>query len=301
MRDIHVIYHKADYDGKFSAAVALQALLPVKYKEQALVLHPWDYQDPTPTIPNGVDLYMLDISVEPLMDYPGLIWIDHHISAINKYPKSIRGLRIDGVAACRLCWSYFVHSPPPRLALSFRNRSVHEPLALTLAGEFDVFDLHDDRTVPFQFGLEAEGINSPEALALLLNDSGNYGVEKFVGIGRSAYKWQQQFAEKVLSEYGYIVELDGLHFLCLMSVHARSSLWFAGYGIAHSEVDGLMCCRYDGNGKLTVSLYGSDLRNVDLSKIAVQFGGGGHARACGFTIDVSLALDLGIIKTEPDE
>jgi len=46
------------------------------------------------------------------MERPGLVWIDHHKSAIEKYGATTPGYRIDGVAACRLAWQWFFPIDP---------------------------------------------------------------------------------------------------------------------------------------------------------------------------------------------
>lgn len=161
-----VIYHKADFDGIFCCEIARKFLPDAE-------LIGWDYGDPVPDVPKDAQLYMLDISVADLMDHPNLIWIDHHKSAMEKYdlslPKSdfeavcvtgplaaraalpptnkqlaqdriILGYRIDGVAACRLAWQWFTHHFKLPEKDDFVERRVSEPLAVLLAGEYDVWD-----------------------------------------------------------------------------------------------------------------------------------------------------------------
>lgn len=98
-----VLYHRSDFDGIFCREIAL------KFMPHAILIG-WDYGDPEPgkDIIDGTErLYILDLSVPSLMDHPNLVWIDHHKSAIEKYPADIPGYRIDGVAACRLAWQWF--------------------------------------------------------------------------------------------------------------------------------------------------------------------------------------------------
>lgn len=106
MSKIVVIYHKADFDGIFCREIA-RKFLP------AAELIGWDYGDPEPEVGPEDALYILDLSVPGLMKHPSLVWIDHHKSAIDKYPATIRGYRIDGVAACRLAWQWFIHPHSP--------------------------------------------------------------------------------------------------------------------------------------------------------------------------------------------
>jgi len=99
-----VIYHRADFDGVFCREIAKR-----HFGDKAAYIG-WDYGDPLPVIaPEVRSIYMLDISVDGMMDDPRLTWIDHHKSAIEKYARhpSVPGIRIDGVAACRLSYQWF--------------------------------------------------------------------------------------------------------------------------------------------------------------------------------------------------
>src|SRR5690348_7848557 len=138
-----VIYHKADFDGIFSREIAR------KYFGETAEYIGWDYGDPLPVIaPEVTELYMIDISVDGMMDDPRLIWIDHHHSAMQKFSPGIRGYRIDGVAACRLAWQWFFTYNNQRNPLAdhfatlpvkqdYIDRKVSEPIAVRLAGEYD--------------------------------------------------------------------------------------------------------------------------------------------------------------------
>jgi hypothetical protein len=117
-----VIYHRADFDGLFCREIAQLAMPDAK-------LIGWDYGDAEPSIQEDESLFMLDLSVPGLMSHPKLCWIDHHHSAIMKYGSHIAGVRIDGVAACRLAWQYFIKHKTPTRA-EYYDREVEEPLAV---------------------------------------------------------------------------------------------------------------------------------------------------------------------------
>ena len=140
MKKITVIHHSADFDGLFCREIA-RKFLPTAD------LIGWDYGQPKPVIlPDVERIYILDLSPECLggdtYDPAKLVWIDHHKSAIEKFPATIPGYRIDGVAACRLAWRWFAlghHKPNCGVGLpgivAFKERLVHEPFAVQLAGE----------------------------------------------------------------------------------------------------------------------------------------------------------------------
>lgn len=105
----------------------------------------WDYGQSDAVVPPGIErIYMLDISIEAWMKDSRLVWIDHHKTAMEKYGR-IPGYQIDGVAACRLAWQYFSDNRDDcTFALpskqDFIDRKVVEPLAVLLAGEYDIWD-----------------------------------------------------------------------------------------------------------------------------------------------------------------
>lgn len=248
-----VIYHRADFDGLFSAAVC------AKFLPEHTEFIGWDYGDPLIDFPAG-DVYLVDLSPDCFTGIPantrGLIWIDHHKSSISKWDEQLgqpfTAYLIDGVAACRLCWQWFTYDATcgglgwvlPKLE-EYKDRRVSEPLALTLAGEYDVWDLSDRRALPFQFGLTASGVTTFRDLMVLLERGGDSQTEELCVQGDSALAWQQAFAGQVMLERSYRRDWEGLRFAILGSAHTRNSMWFPQAAIER-EVQALMCWRYDG-------------------------------------------------------
>jgi hypothetical protein len=307
-----VIYHRADYDGLFSAAVCK------KFLPEDTNFIGWDYGDPLIEFPAEGRVFIVDLSpdcVRILTDENSrrLIWIDHHKSSIEKWDainEWVLGYRIDGVAACRLCYQWFTHDDRsgglgwvlPKLE-AYQRREVSEPLALTLAGEHDVWDHRDPDAVLFQYGLTAGGYGLDDGLASLLDSPKEPGVTRglvfpgdvetrhLVREGYAAMNWQREFALTVANERGYVREWEGLRFFILGSCHARGSMWFPLDSVP-AEVDALMAWRYDGNLAHFSLYHHVGHEHHDLSQIAVQYGGGGHRGACGFALPIEQALEI---------
>lgn len=307
-----VVYHRADFDGQFSAAVC------AKFLPDGTAFIGWDYGDPLIDFPSGM-VYVVDLSPDCFKGIPTdatsrLIWIDHHKSSISKWDDKLgnpfKGYRIDGVAACRLCWQWFTYDDQcgglgwalPRLD-DFKARRVAEPLALTLAGEYDIWELSDERSVPFQFGLTAAGYAWDDGLISMLDKPkdltitgewvfpGDVEVRQVVNDGRAAMNWQKAFASQVCAERSYVREWEGRTFCVLASCHARNSMWFPPDAIP-SECNALMCWRYAGE-QVAFSLYHAPGHEEhDLSVIASKYGGGGHRGACGFSMSLTDALHV---------
>lgn len=247
----------------------------------------WDYGDPIPDVPRDAKLYMLDISVDGLMDHPNLNWVDHHKSAIDKYPATIQGYRIDGVAACRLAWQYFggigewAGSDKPAKK-DFVDRLVHEPFAVTLAGEYDIWDKHDVRAELFQHGLRSEELTD-KIWQELLDEKATVGfahrVQVLLTQGRAIQYAKEQENAGVITSYGFDLDFEGLKFLACNHARFNSHLFTAGLKPEHDASFGF---NWDGE-QWRVSLYHAPGKeHHDLSLIAVKYGGGGHRGACGF-------------------
>lgn len=296
-----VIYHRADFDGIFCREIAR------KFLPEAELIG-WDYGDPVPKLyPDSgpvdpVQLYMLDILVDGLMNHPKLIWIDHHKSAMEKYGNHIAGYRIDGVAACRLSWQWFEstirgqHDPNTRdgeitqfpwaTKQDFIDRKVSEPLAVRLAGEYDIWDKRDPNAELFQHGLRSQELNDCDWALLLESYLGAPGANDFVrrllSAGKSIQYATTHQNESIIKSAGFDLEFEGLKFLACNHARYNSHLFTAGLKPEHDACFGF-CWR---DGKWTVSLYHAPGKeHHDLSAIAVKYGGGGHRGACGFRTD----------------
>lgn len=205
-----VIYHSADFDGIFCREIAR------KFVPDAQLIG-WDYGDTVPEMPDDLDmLYMLDISIEALMNHPKLVWIDHHKSAMEKFHHGIPGYRIDGVAACRLayqwlslsskalagefdfekCMTYFgiarftdgvePHNNNSKLPTKqdFIDRLVTEPWAVRLAGEYDIWDKRDPDAELFQHGLKSCDLSNDWGMLLSLETKTSFDeIESLIMVG----------------------------------------------------------------------------------------------------------------------
>lgn len=337
-----VIYHRADFDGIFCREIAKKFLPDAE-------LIGWHYGDPLPDLSkyspkNTMDdnelptVYMLDISIDQMMQYPKLIWIDHHKSAIEKYDRTtgssegdvatkIADYHIDGVSACRLAWQWFsefqMHDPEaechamiPGSQLptkqQFIDRKVSEPLAVRLAGEYDIWDKRDPRAELFQHGLRSRDLEdwiwdamlgdeakatisevermmeAGKKFSLLQNGNikipghGDRIVENILKRGEAIQYAQTEQNKDIITSYGFDLEFEGLKFLACNHARYNSHLFTAGLKPEHDA-----CFGFKWTGKFwEISLYHAPGKeHHDLSLIAARHGGGGHRGACGFRMD----------------
>lgn len=281
-----VIYHRADFDGIFCREIARKFLPDAE-------LIGWDYSDPAPAkaqIDGTERLYLLDISVPDLMDHPNLVWIDHHRSAMEKFGKKV-GYQIDGVAACRLAWQWFslmaATSDPEQFALPdkqhYFDRQVQEPLAVRLAGEYDIWDRRDPNAELFQHGLRGQELDSEIWSHLLRVESllATETVVKLLEVGRALQYAKAQENASIIKDIGFDLDFEGLKFLACNAARYNSLLFTSRLRPYHDA-----CFGFKWTGKnWSVSLYHAPGKeHHDLSKIAVKYGGGGHRGACGFLL-----------------
>jgi uncharacterized protein len=308
-KPIVCIYHRADFDGIFCREIAKQFFTKGGYDVEYIG---WDYGDPVPEISPEAKVYMLDISVDGMMDHPNLNWVDHHKSALEKFGEK-PGYQIDGVAACRLAWQYFggINGWPGEIPTKedFTERRVSEPLAVRLAGEYDIWDKRDPRTDIFQFGLRSRELSDSDwgmmlsltatpsiAETEMMMDAGYTGFLEPDGTaspaivlgllkdGELLQRYQRDTDKSIVKHRSFTVEFEGLKFLALNTARCNS-LTFESKDVPETGHEALLGFFWNGI-KWTVSLYHAEHRkDLDLSLIAVKYGGGGHRGACGFYVD----------------
>lgn len=295
-----VIYHSADFDGIFCREIARKFL-----GNENVEYIGWDFGNKPMAIPSEGQIIIMDLPVDRVfgfnysappqpqdsqLDISRVIWIDHHKSSIETHPTSIPGYRIDGVSACRLAWQWFQafqnwdggqEGPPLPLKKEFIARKVIEPLAVRLAGEYDVWDKRDADAETFQFGLRSRELDADDWHCLLTVSEINEFEQDLLDAGKMLQRYQQQTDASVVNHRSFLVEFEGLKFLALNTARCNS-LTFAAKDVPQTGHDALMGFFFNGE-KWKFSLYHAKHRTeLDLSAIAVKYGGGGHRGACGF-------------------
>ena len=325
--NIAIIYHDADFDGKLSNEVC-RYWLKLLHPSATIHSYGWDYGRPVPddearthriTVEGGLAnttfqwsdydaIYIVDLSVDELMAQPELrdkiVWIDHHRSAIGKWTPSgfekynpgFAGYRIDGVAACRLCWQWFFEinairngnseSPLPSKQ-DFFDRKVDEPTLIRLAGEYDVWDHRDPDGKALQFGLRA--LSERDMSRLVENQFAGVptGVklDDVIEQGYAIKSYVDKQADEYSAAYAHTIKWEGLTF-CALNIGQRGNSDLLRGGIK-PEHDACFSWRWTGDAVM-VSLYHAPGReHLDLSMLATKYGGGGHKGACGFRIGLN--------------
>ena len=227
-----------------------------------------------------------------------LIWIDHHVSAINdskidkfyQYDKT-EGLRNTKFAACELTWKYF-----------FPDKEM--PEIVRLLGRYDCFGHkgtnEEQKVLEFQYGARNYITNYKDAYKYLQmyfdreinKDENNELINSIWTIGSNIYSYLCTEAKQVYKngfpirfviphpEYIGEGQYKIVKFICINK--ERFNPINFGINYHKDEYDGAACFYFDGN-TYNFSLY-NDNGEVDCSQIAKQYGGGGHRGAAGFRI-----------------
>jgi hypothetical protein len=310
MKKIAVIYHSGDFDGIFCREIAK------KFYGMNAEYIGWDFKDaPLPFPDKDTHYVVMDLPLDrpfglifadgylcrgegwrlqaiDLIDWTQWTWIDHHKSSIESHPKRIiPGYQMEGVAACRLAWQWFFDKDRALYADkcwtggsvdNFINRTLSEPYAVQLAGEYDIWDKRNPDADVFQFGLRSMHLNMntywPQLLSL---PEVPPVMHTMLANGRIIQAYQQEADATAVNELGFLIEFDGLKFLALNTPRINTNT-FTARDVIETGHDALMGFFWNGK-EWTVSLRQAKHRkDLDLSKIAVKHGGGGHLGSCGF-------------------
>lgn len=341
MKNIAIIYHDADFDGKLSNEVCrfhLKRLHP----DAVIHSYGWDYGRPLPTdeqrthritVEGGSAnttyqwedydaIYIVDLSVDELMARPELrdkiVWIDHHKSAIEKWDKPtfgrpengggpeyalapFAGIRIDGVAACRLCWAWFNRGEQgyANTELSkrlFIDRLVDEPMLLCLAGEYDVWDHRDPDAKALQFGLRAltkgdfDTLVNYQFACVPADQVNQLYLDTVIAQGHAIKSYCDKQNDEYSAAYARTLQWEGLTF-CALNIGQRGNSDLLRGGLKPEHQAGF-AWRHTGDSVMVSLYHVPGHEHLDLSEIAKRHGGGGHRGACGFHVTLGKLAEI---------
>ena len=265
------VYHIADHDGKGSAAIVRSVYPNIEF----LGLN-HDMEVPYEEINKHDKIIVCDYCLPmeymfELNSQKDLTWIDHHLSAINAYEEKreqgypeIKGLRRDGTAALVLTWEYF-----------YPDKEV--PLGIKLLGLSDVYDLSDPRVRPFEYAMQAEGVNRPtdEIWKTLIDNTMN--IDEMVAKGEAILSYIKVRNYRLVRGISFTSEYKGHRCICANMPQGKSE-FFDSLDIL-DRFDFMVNFFMNKHNCWNLSFY--SYKNFDVSKIAAEFGGGGHFHASG--------------------
>lgn len=295
------IYHSRDLDGWTSGA-----LVKLKYPDCKMI--GYDYGEPFPwnEIPIGEAVIMADVSLPmknmsnlALQTSHRLVWIDHHISAINDFKASLdpclqstTAVLDNTISACEGTWNYL-----------FPDKQM--PEAVKLLGEYDTWrnkdqDRWETKILPFQFGMRTL-CQSPETFPYYLLDNDIKDIVEVTKYGNIILHYQRQVNEhqcKRAFESIITINNSKLSAICHNAGGFNSDMFKSVYNPEKHDI--MVMFQYDGKTKLwVVSLY-STQPEIDCSILAKSMGGGGHKGAAGFQVKHLDGIFEGMEQTKPN-
>lgn len=292
-----VIYHDNCADGFGAAWAAWYKLgdnaeyLSMNYNDKRVELH--DEYLNFPVSLAGRDIYILDFSFKPeIMDAMikvanHITWIDHHKTAFEDYnlnPTKPHIMRDSNVgihyildpdhSGCVLAWRHF-------------NPEIVTPIGLALIEDRDLWKWKLPNTRDFATGLRSEPFSFERFSQIM------WQPDETTSSGRAMNKlFDQQLADitKRPMPIGLYDIHDQLHMgLCVNCTTNFSSE--AGNILAKQSNTFGMTWVLSDDGHLNVSL--RSIGNYDVSKIAKNYGGGGHRNAAGFKVPFNKVILTG--------
>lgn len=267
------IYHIADHDGKGSAAIVKSV-----YPDIELMGLNHDMEIDYDEIEKHDKIVVCDISLPvdvmfKLSQEKDFVWIDHHISVIEQYEnmlkeknlEPIKGIRRVGTAAMVLTWEYF-----------YPNKEV--PLGIKLLGLNDIFDLRDKRVRAFEYAMQAIGVNRPtdKIWKEVIDDT--MDIPSMVEKGKAILSYIRNRNFRLVRAEAFVSEFEGYKCICANIPQGYSEFYDSLDNIRDYDV--MINFFMNKKNCWNLSFYTAK-DNVDVSKLAEKFGGGGHAKAAG--------------------
>lgn len=286
---VNIIFHSADLDGWCSGAIARTFYEKLGYEIRMI---PWNYGQNDPVINESEFIVAVDISLSIGFMRKVDVWIDHHKTAIedshnNEY-DNISGSRIVGHSASLLAWKYFFMAGAPI------EKAVSEcPSVVYFVDRYDVWKNDDRDGVSWETVLEAQyGMRAMLKMPTTDDDyqkwKDRFDAKRYLDdddileTGRIILNYQRQQDSRLCKARAFDIEFEGLIVAAINNPCSNSNTFKEYVNKDHHAV---MSFSYDPKTcKWVVSLYGNN-KGIDLSLIAKKYGGGGHANACGFSVD----------------
>ncbi len=287
-----IIFHRVDYDGIASMSITKKAILE-KYPDVIIETLGYNYGDELPLIDNLLvvytNIFLVDICLPPdtmkkLKASGKAVWLDHHITQINESVSEgysdIPGARINGTAACEICWKWFYPEEPiPEsvLYLSYYDTWRH-----------DVFDWNNI-ILPFQYGLRATySLDSNKFFSEFYNILDH--PEELISLGSGILQYLNSTWKGSVKGYSFPVLVDGKYNgVCMLTTTFGSSQFES----VKNQYDCFVCVNRKSSDYYNISIYVSDECEFNSGEyMKLNYNGGGHAKAAGGSLSLEQFIRL---------
>ena len=264
------IYHGNCLDG-FGAAWAVRNALG-----ENVEFYKGIFQQPPPEV-NGVDVILVDFSykkevLENMLETAASITIlDHHISAEEDLSALLKSGKINGLfdmnkSGAMLAWLWFnPDQPPPELIKYIQDRDLWQ------------FKLNGTREInaalssyPYDFKLWDK-----------LMASDKHALERLKRDGEAIERKLQKDIKELIASGVRRMIIAGYD----VPVLNVSSAYVSDAGHIMSINEPFAACYWDHPDGRSFSLRSSE-DGIDVAAVAKKYGGGGHKKAAGFTVEI---------------
>jgi nanoRNase/pAp phosphatase (c-di-AMP/oligoRNAs hydrolase) len=147
-----------------------------------------------------------------------------------------------------------------------------------LLGLNDIFDLRDKRVRAFEYAMQAIGVNKPtdKVWEELIEDK--MDIASMVEKGKAILSYIRNRNFRLVRAEAFVSEFEGYKCICANMPQGYSEFYDSLDNI--KDYDVMVNFFMNKKNCWNLSFYTAK-DNVDVSKIAEKFGGGGHAKAAG--------------------
>lgn len=292
----HVFYHFPCNDGELSRVIW-------EYFEPSSKFYKWyhnniEHEDDINIInnlPEKSNVVFLDLTpvgiINKLLNTHNYIIIDHHknpiLSLIEK-KSTLPNYNIllytqkgfpqnNNLSGCKLTWLYF----------NKNNEIDNYPSVVYYTGNKDVWDFSDINTENYCLGLNSYIKNYDDTQRVIfLKDLLNHDDfdSKFINIGSTLISSYKEQAKNIFKDYNFDIfdKLNIIDVKCSNTILYKYLIEFAEENFEDQDV--LRILHSETNTKKTYSLR-SLKEHVKVDEIARFYGGNGHEKAAGYTIN----------------
>ena len=288
-----IIYHNADWDGMFSAAIVQKGRMTTSR------LYGMNYGDTAPDLEPYDRVIIVDFSldVDAMVKYKDkIVWIDHHAPKIREVAEKV-GMTKNGYpmikgkydltgkySAAYLCWEYCVPA------------NVKVPECIRLVSAYDVHNKEIepwDRTLAFQMYMRTMRMSVGAAGWLIFGDPDYCGddeidatLENQIKIGELMLAAKREEEARAFKSDAWPVKIGKYNGYALMT-HDRSSM-ICEQALRNPDVDFCLLLnrhpKYDCAFACGVRVNANS--DFDASEFARRHRGGGHVKASGCVLSL---------------
>lgn len=288
-----ICFYHSDEDGKCAAFWVRELARHYDEYKQAFIQINYGMEFPFKSISQNEQVFIVDYSIMPeemeelLKITKDVTWIDHHISAIKRYENfdcnKIKGIRYDGIAGCMLTYCYLKHMTCGGIGKIKKfdiSMMEYAPMFTKYIADFDVWKFeYGNDTKAFEMGLNLYDLEpDSEIWYWFFGTNGRRMINDVINKGKILLEYRENWSKEYCKHKGFEVEFEGYKCFAINLAMVTSDNFNS---VDQDKYDIFIGFSYDGK------LWSYSLRStkVNVSEIAMKYGGGGHPGAAGFNTD----------------